>query len=180
MAKLLSLFFIILVAGVALASNFGSSTKGDTITLKENQSGSFDLLFWTTENITHNVILNKSYVPDNFEVLFEKNEFNISSTKGNEMVYKSGGYIKATSIKVFVNQIYPKPGNYSILISSIYSSGEGDITTKQERTFNLAVNVEGVAKNETIINGKGNADLNPLAYVAILIIIIFILFVVIK
>ena len=140
------LAIILILVGVAYASNFGSTVKLNPVVIK-NQSSEFNLLLWTTDETSQTVILQLVQKPENWTVNIEKPEILISRDTGNEMVYAQD-YIHATSVKVSVDQQGSKPGSYNIIVSAKIIPASGEMLFSQERLFNLIAVIEG--KTNTI------------------------------
>ena len=169
-----------MIAGVANAANFGSTTQINTVTLKENQSSQFTLLFWTIDNETQEVNIRIISVPENFSVYLEHDEINISRSEGNEMVFAQD-YIAATSVKVFVDQ-HALPGRYNIILSAEKTPASGFVS--QERIFNLTTVIAGKADTININIPQDITETqkpqNNYNFLITILVIIFISFVIYK
>jgi hypothetical protein len=141
MAKILSIVLLLMIIGAASAANFGSTTKSDTA-VADKDAAVFVLLFWSSDEQAQKVRLSAIDMPENWGVTFEKNNFGISNSEGNEMIYASGKYVRATSVDVAVDTNNADPGTYSILISARSYSNDKDISFSQERIFNLTVSIK--------------------------------------
>jgi hypothetical protein len=142
---------MLLIAGSAFASNFGSVEKNNNIAVKRGEPAKFTLLFWTSDDEAM-VTLKLLESPENMSVILP-DPIKISSDSGSEAVYMSGNYVLATTADVTIMPFDAPPGDYSISVAATAQGNSSEALP--ERMFKLDFSIEGDRTN--IVNPEPGA-----------------------
>ena len=152
MEKLLSLailsFFILLPSVEAIS--LGTLVKNDFVTVKQNESAKFTILFWNVESSPYIVETKIESSPENWVIIVNPERFLLDSTTGSESIFLpyQKNPVRAFPVNVFVKPVSAKPGNYTLVLSAVAGYPSNTINFFQERKFKLTVEVEGKAEAE--------------------------------
>ena len=138
------LFGLIIVSNV-YAMNLGTVAKNNFVNIGENQSGRFNLLFWTGDEQVYHVELHLKYAPDDWAITIQPENFNISRSAGEEAVVIDNNYVGATPVAVYVKPLLYINGTYNIVLTATAGAPAGGISFLQERVFNLTARIGGPA-----------------------------------
>jgi hypothetical protein len=176
--KAAAIFFSFLLPfGTALAMNFGSAARQETATVHAFEPAIFNIIFWNSGNEAEMISLSSPNLPKGWTIQFEKNNFLINNTLGNELIQMPGGALRATSDVIQINS-NGSAGTYHVLITAKSSINGSDMSLGQERIFNLTVIVTGnnmSSDSGEILPGQSKEAVffAPLIVIAIALIYVF-------
>lgn len=116
--------------------NLGSFVKNDHVEIKENETGIFEIILWSSDK-NYTIFLQEKNVPENIKVNIEPRI--IKESKDEIYIAREDGVIKAHKVKIFVESLNAKPGEYYFSVLAYMHRQEEKIGVIQEREFNFKV-----------------------------------------